>query len=307
MSTTITTPTVLEGKTLAGDLTIRDTHDVLVRNCRFSGSLMIPSGTNITVEDSTFGGPFLLVGSHGSSSIITMRPTLRGCHFPGIGKGVLSGGHPMNFWNVRELVTERCRFDVTVEPNVTGDAAEGPIWYFDVSGARSTDDEIRIHAKRSCYALWRWRSDTKLNKGCIGNRFTRLQLIVDGVGGQILPSSSANCGAQDYMPQCVGQWHTQYDECLFDASACTGPVEMVWQGGTHRQRILNCTFKVPVRMFDLHEITLYRSKFGVLKFTDEYQRPLPHRADVFQIGTTIEKETVAPRIAAVPHWRVVMS
>lgn len=267
--------TILRNQTISGDLSIQASN-VTIENCKFPTAKFIN------------GGKWTL-SHHTGIKVI-------GCEFPVLGRGVTGvTSHIVEWWDCDGTVFANNKVDITIEAGL--DNSVGGEWHFDDRHRTSYGNVIRIHCKRASYAIWRWRGDHSTNVGSFGNTFRRDTLIIDGVGGQLLPSSSADCGYGNYDAQCVGAWNWTMDSCLVDASACSGPVEMVWQGGMHGLLMRNTTLNVPIRAFDLAGSKIENTTIRSAKWTDEFSRPVVSRGLVLtcvSIGTS----TIASKLVA---------
>jgi hypothetical protein len=300
----ISAPTVLNGQTIAGDLTIENTDSVHVSDCTVSGSLSIQNCHDIYLDGCTINGPFLNVGKWSLTQ--GLRVHINKCRFPNLGKGVTGvTGHIVEWWNTNWCTVANSTFNITIEAGL--DTSAGGWWNFDNRNYRSLGNTIRFDLKRQCYAVYRWRSDHSLNVGCSGNLLTLEQVSVGGVGApgsRILFSSSADCGYGDFLAQCVGHWNTQMRSCVIDAAGCS----IEFQGGLRKWRMLDCRFvgTPALTAFDIHGSDIERCTFsGAVHWTDQYSRPLPSPGDLIWGGNIINgTETIAAKIMAVKDWRV---
>lgn len=276
----------------------------VIRNQVIQGDLSIQNCSDVTVDGCTFPtAKFLNVGKWSLSHVQNVRIT--NCSFPVLGRGVTGAtSHISEWWNCDGIVFTGNKVDITIESGL--DVSAGGEWHFDDRNRTSSGNVTRIHCKRASYAIWRWRGDHSTNVGSFGNTFTRDTLIIDGVGGQLLPSSSADCGYGNYDAQCVGAWNWTMTDCLIDASACTGPVEMVWQGGMHGLTVTGSTFNVPVRAFDLAGSRIERTRIKSARWTDEFSRPVVARGlalacvDIPGGATTASKLAAAGSVVTLP-------
>lgn len=211
------------------------------------------------------------------------------CDFPYLGQGQTSGDHAVLYWDVDGLVEMFNRKLVTVEAGTTGDAGEGPVWYFDTRNVTSRGNTTSINLKKNCYGVWRLRGDSGTNKGCFNWHMDGDRIICYGQGGRLLASSSASCGSGNYLAQCVGSWDVFMDSCVVDASACVTS-QFEFQGGMHSWHITNSVIAMngpALYAFDIHGSTTQAPTgtgpcnvtnctlvgVNVVRFTDEYSRP----------------------------------
>lgn len=228
------------------------------------------------------------------------------CDWPYLGVGKTGGDHIDLTWDADSTVEVGCRKLITVEAGLP--TSLGAEWHFGDRNRTSRDNETRIHLKRDCYAIWRWRSnkDWQDDRGCFNNTFTNDRIIVTGVGGVIMPTSSASCGSGGYLAQCVGAWNWTVTNTVIDASACTGPSTIYWQGGLHGMRFSNCTLAAngpAIEAFDIHDQSAFIDCTirGAVKFTTEYTRPLWQAGDMtFCRNALTGSLSIAPALAAVP-------
>jgi hypothetical protein len=144
-----------------------------------------------------------------------------------------------------------------------------------------------------------------LNQGCFNNSWDRFAIVCDGVGGNLFPTSSANCGnGGDYTAQCIGSWNSTIKNSLFDAAACSAS-SLVFQGGSTGWTVTGTT--VRMKNDALHAFDIHGTKWtdnvltGAVRFTDEYQRPLWKAGDMVWCNNTLNGSmTTAARLAAVP-------
>jgi len=181
------------------------------------------------------------------------------CDFRYVGQNETEGDHNWLVWNADSTVEMFNRRLITVEAGLPMEF--GGEWHFDDRNRISRGNKTIIHLNRGAPNMWRWRSDASVDIGCFGNRFDCDTILVTGSSSgnesNLLFSSSADCGNETYLPQCVGAWNCTMDSCLINASAATAnDVHLNWQGGMRGWSITNCVFATngfAILALDIHQ------------------------------------------------------
>jgi hypothetical protein len=204
-----------------------------------------------------------------------------GCDFRYVGQNENAGDHNWLVWNADSTVEMFNRRLITVEAGLPIEF--GGEWHFDDRNRVSRGNHTVIKLNRGTPNMWRWRSDQSVDIGCFGNRMDCDTILVTGSSpaeSNFLFSSSANCGQQTYLPQCVGAWNCTMDSCLINASAVSGIVHMNWQGGMTGWTITNCVLATTgeaVLAFDVHQSRITNCTLAgapVVSWKDSYGRPI---------------------------------
>ncbi len=230
------------------------------------------------------GGKFNLnKGTLGSSDGVQIYR----CDFPYVGQGVTSGDHNWLVWGADSTVEMFNRRLITIEAGLPNEF--GGEWHFDDRNRVSRGNYTKINLNRTCYAVWRWRSDTSTDIGSFGNKFMSDTILVTGTSpspSTMLPTSSANCGAGTYLPQCVGAWNATMDSCFINATGVNGVVDIVWEGGMTGWTIKNTVIATnggAVRAFDVHGSSVKNCTIAGMPaavWTDSYSRALWQAGDM---------------------------
>jgi hypothetical protein len=278
----ITQPYVtLKGVTVAGDLELSESADrdsILSITC--TGSWSNQGGDYNVYANSVYQGPFWNLNKATLSSSVGVK--LFHNDFPYLGQGVTGAqDHIALTWNADSTVEMFDRKLITVEAGL--DNALGAEWHFDDRHHQSRGNTTHIHLNRSCYAVWRWRSDGEVDIGSFDNRFDGDVIVCDGETSDgptsFMPSSSANCGASLSDAQCVGGWGSVMDSCVIDASGTTGMSQFYFQGGMHDWQITRSVIAMngsALNAFDVRGTNVVEqctlSGIDTVEWTDEYSK-----------------------------------
>jgi hypothetical protein len=267
---------------VAGDLSLEYGADgAELWNIVVDGSFATERVSHFTVVGITAHGPYLNVNKWALSTTPTMGGSITHSTFDGIGKGVLTGSHPIEFWNCDSL---EFAYNHVVAVSEATSTVGIEVHYADFNGS-SHDNRFDYTLNGPVHDSRRWRGNTdpklRLANGSDHNTFVRDSTYMSGPGSTIMYlSSSSTCDGS--LEGCNGAWRSTMKDCVIDLSGLQGGSEIAWQGGMVGWTVTGSVLAAngcALHAFDVHGSTvrgntLVGARGPTVRWTDEYGRPV---------------------------------